>query len=162
MPSLLIFAYGQTAVKRVITKALRSNYFRERRVFWRKKSNQQEDAFLIYFRLPCPPQGFTKFIVSSRGSTLFFPSLNISVSYGRVESSVVKRVATLTKAVQELVATFLRDKVWGRWLAIFAAWQRTNLAMMWLRAIRWHSRREHFKTNRITYSKQTSASACAF
>ena len=109
MPLLLIFAYGQTAVKHVITKALRPNYFRERRVFWRKKSNQQEDAFLFLFRLPCSPQALTKFIVSSPGSTLFFPSLNISVCYGRVESSVVKRVANLTRAVQELVATFFYE-----------------------------------------------------
>lgn len=74
---LLIFAYGQTAVKHVNTKAPRLNYFRERKVFWRKKSNQQEDAFLFYFGLPCPPQALTKFVVSSRGSTPFFPNLNL-------------------------------------------------------------------------------------
>ena len=80
------------------TKAPRLNYFRERKVFWRKKSNQQEDAFLFYFWLPCPPQALTKFVVSSRGSTPFSS-----------QSSVVKRVAAHTKAVQELVATFFYE-----------------------------------------------------
>lgn len=127
---LLIFAYGQTAVKHVNTKAPRLNYFRERKVFWRKKNNQQEDAFLFYFGLPCPPQALTKFVVSSRGSTPFFLNLNLLTS-----SSTYKGRAGIS------CNFFLRDKVWGRWLAIFAAWQRTNLAMMGVRAI-WDGIRE--------------------